>query len=497
MPPKPKPPTVVKTAITSNPSGTLSTNGAPGATEEFVNVQVSNLKTGLDLSVNTIILNSKTVISSGITGFTGSNMYLSGDLASDSGVFRTSVSAPTFTGSNGKFTSSVYAPTFTGSVGRFTSSVYAPTFTGSDGIFNTSVSTPTFTGSTGIFSTSVSAPTITGTTGIFSNSISAPTFIGSNIYLSGNLTGSAGYFNNLVLNGTALPTSGPIATVSDVSSAISNLINGAPDTLDTLKELSEYVTSMSGSNNSSNLSIIQDLSSKANKTYVDSSLNSINVTIADLSRNIYLDSSNAKFTVQDLSKNIYLDSSNLKFIIKDLSGKLFPINNILKSGVSGQLVTFNGTNPTWTSGLTLPTSGTIATIADISSAIYNLINGGPNDAPGVLDTLKELADYISNMSISLDVSSKVNKSDLDISINTITLKSQTIISSGATGFTGSNMYLSGVLTGATGYFNRSVSAPTFTGSTGTFSNSVCAPMFTGFTGNFDTLIVKRIILKPQ
>ena len=180
------------------------------------------------------------------------------------------------------------------------------------------------------------------------------------MYLSGAFTGDTVYFNNLVLNGRALPTSGPIATISDVSAAIStidvssqvwNLIGGAPSNLDSLKELADYVINL----DLSNISLLQDLSHKADKSLVDTSINAIKITISDLSTNVYT-------KISDLSTNVY------------------------------------------------------SKISSINSTISNL----------------------------------------DISINTSILTSQTVIASGATGFIGSNMYLSDTLTGATGYFSTMI-----------------------------------------
>jgi len=79
------------------------------------------------------------------------------------------------------------------------------------------------------------------------------------MYLNGVFTGDTGYFNNLVLNGTTIPTSGPLATISDVSSAVWNLIGGAPAELDTLIELANYVSKL----DLSNISLLQNLSTKA------------------------------------------------------------------------------------------------------------------------------------------------------------------------------------------------------------------------------------------
>jgi hypothetical protein len=169
-------------------------------TGQFVDVTGDTMTGRLDLSA---AASSTTVLSANGAVFVSGNVTVSSNISAVGEMSSTGAHR----GSSGIFTTTVQAPTISGTTGTFGTQVTAPTVSGTTGTFATQVTSPTVSGTTGTFATQVTAPTVSGTTGTFATQVVSPTVSGGTLTVTGNAS----------VTGTVSSTGNQLA-VGDMSS---------------------------------------------------------------------------------------------------------------------------------------------------------------------------------------------------------------------------------------------------------------------------------------
>ena len=476
------------------------------------------------------------------TGFTGVNMFLSGTLTASTEVIGTissfsgQINSNGYSGTTGSFLNQLNTNGYSGTTGSFTSQINSNGYSGTTGAFTSQINSNGYSGTTGAFLNQLNSNGYSGTTGNFSSTVNVNGLTGSTGTFTGILTGQTGNFTFLSSSSLASFPAGITGTDASMATLeLTGALNGTSCIFNTVRAKNATNQLIMGASSNSVTCNFPVVIGGATLNFPNSNDTVVARATTDTLTNKTLTApiiativNTGTLTLPTATDTLVARTTTDTLTNKTITGTTNSVDaNNLRNG-STYVVTLGGSAPVAGQVLTASSSSaaawgdagpTVFTSLNYSEYISNTTNSystGTMGTGGVSSTnvTGSGTTWTTAMAGGMLVWGTTNQFAIIIatfsSTTSIILSTAQTITAGTSytiyynnaqidnnGCIGSNngMYLTGGITGGTGYFTwLSISGGFndvavdltggFTGTTGTFNGTLGCNGLTGSTGSF-------------